>query len=225
MTARVTMYKTFLQPRLEYGGALFLEHSTTFHFSSNKIRITPQYAPTWATIEDFQKDASRILLKQRQHTGPLYNILQWTPLRTRWLQQSVWRRIVHRKPGDLETQRWCALFQSFLVSIASTAFNADLFRRFFRELLRIPAPHSITISKHLNADAQHRIILYRRHCFAAGPNTRCFCGELFVQRTHRECLPTPFGPLDRLFKEERYTEIEQTLQTWWNHLRPDESLP
>ena len=75
LTARVDIYTTFLLPKLEYGGSLFVLHTSTFDFHTVKLTPSPAHQHTWHNLEQFQKEAAKIILKQHAFTGPLFNVL------------------------------------------------------------------------------------------------------------------------------------------------------
>lgn len=219
LTARVAIFKTFVLPKLEYGGSLFWEHSVKFNFDDKSSSTHEEYATTWELLETFHKHATAILLKQKTFQAQLYNILDWTPLRHRWIQQSVWSKIKNKHPETPTSQRWLVQFQSWLDDIFSTAHNVDMFRLFLRDYFDVAKPKPITIRRQLNAETQTRIVLYRRHLLGGQNNPICFCGAPFKQSTHKMCLPIPHGPLEDLILNQKWSEFEETMSLWWNQLR------
>ena len=223
-TARVDIFKTFILPKLEYGGTLFVDHAVTFDFEAKKPRLNDTFTREWEAIEKLQKQSAALLLKQKQFTGPLFNMLDWTSLCVRWLRQSIWHKIKNKEPPDTVSQNWFDQFQQWLLAEGSTAFNVRQWKRFTDAFLQIPPPKTVTIHRQLNAVTQYRIALYRRHCFSAKGVT-CFCGQPFRLASHKSCLPLPFGPLDTLFTSEKWREIEQLLAMWSERLNPHLTEP
>jgi hypothetical protein len=232
-SARLVIYRTFLQPILDYASPLFALY--TLNFNTPQATVKDQL-PLWKRIAEVHNRAIAWIMHQKTYTRILHSILGWEPIVERFHTSLMTLKMnSYKNPHLLSRLPEITLVTRFRTQTARNMRRGEPTLGWKRWLLRRrierhdKAPHRGRLIQSRNNNGydhildnriektlQIHLIWWRKGMFGWKVGLSCaHCSHPYSQKHLYTCYAHPQQPIERLIENQDWDEISHWIHLWW----------